>query len=85
MEDLRNSAVNEAATVSDFIKGRLGYPNINFASIGMWCPSSTCTSSVGDPTTLLAGAGVGQSASDAGILDSRAASIYGPARSLSDI
>ena len=37
-EDLRNSAVNEAAFVSDFIKGTLGYPKINFARIGNVVP-----------------------------------------------
>jgi len=37
-EDLRNSAVNEAAFVSDFIKGTLGYPKTNFASIGNVVP-----------------------------------------------
>jgi diadenosine tetraphosphate (Ap4A) HIT family hydrolase len=37
-EDLRNSALNEAAIVSDFVKGTLGYPKINFASIGNVVP-----------------------------------------------
>jgi hypothetical protein len=49
-EDLRNSAVNEAAIVSDFIKERLGIVRQTLPVSAMWCPSSTCTSSVGDPT-----------------------------------
>jgi diadenosine tetraphosphate (Ap4A) HIT family hydrolase len=33
-EALRNSALTEAAMVSEFIKRQLGYPKVNFASIG---------------------------------------------------
>ena len=33
-EELRNSAMKEAAIVSEFVKRRLGYPKVNFASIG---------------------------------------------------
>jgi diadenosine tetraphosphate (Ap4A) HIT family hydrolase len=36
--DLRTTAMNEAALVSDFVKKNLNYPKINFAAIGNVVP-----------------------------------------------
>jgi diadenosine tetraphosphate (Ap4A) HIT family hydrolase len=37
-DEQRNTAINEATVVSQFVKGHLGYPKVNFAAIGNVVP-----------------------------------------------